>query len=392
MDGPSRRHRTGGSRQDPHRPGARFHPRRGGELAGHGLGGLDAGTEKAWPTPHRGQGVRGAGRRRPEHPLQRLASRAARLVLSTIVQRAGSRRAYDPAGRDARGWSGNLGESNVRARIFEAIESALAWGDPVVVATVTHPGDPPLAEPGAKLLVPRDGEVAGDLGGGALDARVVEAAREVFEAFPRVSVQTLYFSGDAAVARPHMAGEGDARVMLQLFEAPARLVVVGGGHVGLALASVGELLGYAITVIDDREPFANRERFPMAEEVLCGDVGEAVAGLALGAGDYVVLVSRGHKQDEDALRRAVGRGAAYVGMIGSRRRTATVLQHLLSEGFAVEDLDAVATPIGLDIGAETPEEIAVAVFAEITMLRRGGTGRRMREQRAALSGESRRML
>src|SRR5690606_23512921 len=103
-----------------------------------------------------------------------------------------------------------------------------------------------------------------------------------------------------------------------------------------------------------------------------------------GPNDYVVLVSRGHKQDEDGLRHVVGRGAGYIGMIGSRRRTATVLQHLAEEGFDSATLEAVSTPVGIDLGAETPEEIALSILAEIVMLRRGGGGARMREQRASI--------
>src|SRR3546814_514525 len=202
---------------------------------------------------------------------------------------------------------------------------------------------------------------------------------------PRVTMQTLYVSPDGGLSeRRSQAGTDDAELMLQLFEAPSRLVIVGGGHVGHALATIGEIAGFAVTVIDDREEFANRDRFPMAEHVICAEVEEALDGLELDATSYVVLVSRGHRVDEDALRHSVGRGAAYVGMIGSRRRTSTVLRHLLEEGIAPGALEAVSTPIGLDIGAETPEEIAISIMAEIIMVQRGGTGERMRSGRRAL--------
>jgi len=169
--------------------------------------------------------------------------------------------------------------------------------------------------------------------------------------------------------------------MVEVFEAKQRLLIVGGGHVGLALARLGADVGFSVAVLDDRQEFANPERFPMAAEVYTGDIAATLDGIDIDGRTYVVLVSRGHQQDETALRHAVARGAAYVGMIGSRRRTGTVLNRLAADGFDGEALNAVHTPIGLDIGAETPEEIAVSILAEIVMERRGGTGRPMRSAR-----------
>lgn len=272
-----------------------------------------------------------------------------------------------------------------RATILEAMEAALEGGPPVAVGTVTDAGAAGRLELGAKLLVRGDGRTVGTLGDVDVDAAVSAAGVEAMSAFPRVEVQTLYVSADGAVSdRRHRAVEGDAQIMLQQFESPARLIVVGGGHIGLALAQIGELLGFRLTVLDDREEFANRERFPMAEEIITAELGPALDAIALDGSCHVVLVSRGHRQDEEALRHSVGRGAAFVGMIGSRRRTATVLAHLLEEGFERADLEAVSTPIGLDIGAETPEEIALSILAEIVMRRRGGSGERMVMHRAPI--------
>jgi xanthine dehydrogenase accessory factor len=132
--------------------------------------------------------------------------------------------------------------------------------------------------------------------------------------------------------------------------------------------------------------FANAERFPMADRVMAGDVGAHLDAFSIDSSTHVVMVSRGHKIDELALRHVVGRGAAYVGMIGSKRRVSTVLRHLAEEGYSVDALERVFTPIGLDIGAETPEEIAVSIMAEIVMVRRGGKGGQMREGRPAIKG------
>lgn len=263
--------------------------------------------------------------------------------------------------------------------IADEIESALSGGAAVIVATVTGSGDPPWLEPGDKLLVRADGTRLGGLGHDAVDTTVSAVAADMQTAFPRIAVETLYVGEDGrSTTRRHESRLGDAELMIQLWESPARLIVVGGGHVGLALATFGEQLGFAVTVIDDREDFANRERFPMAEHVLFGEIDEQLDSITLDQTAHVVLVSRGHRQDEIALRHAIVQQPGYLGMIGSQRRTATVLQHLTDEGFDPAALAAVSTPIGLDIGAETPEEIALSILAEIVMLRRGGTGQRMR--------------
>ena len=268
--------------------------------------------------------------------------------------------------------------------LTEAVQAALEGGPPVAVATVTSAGDAALPV-GAKLLVRRDGTRLGSITA-PLDEAIVAAALEQLTTLPRVNVQTLWISADGALAnRRSQAADGAGTVMVELFEAPARLLVVGGGHVGLALATIGELCGMSVAVFDDREEFANRERFPMAEHVFATDTAAALDSFDIGPSDYIVLVSRGHQMDELALQHVVERGAAYVGMIGSRRRTQTVLQHLRDEGLDVRALDAVHTPIGIDIGAETPEEIAISILAEVIMERRGGSGARMVGRRARLT-------
>jgi len=238
---------------------------------------------------------------------------------------------------------------------------------------------------GAKLLLRRDGSTLGSLGGGPLEEAALADARD---ASRRRSVDSLFYAADGSriSRREAESAGGGYQVMLERHEPAATLVIVGGGHIGKALATIADLCGFSVVVVDDRPDYANQERFPEADRVLCGDFAEVLRGLPIDANTYVVTVTRGHKHDEESLRQVVGSPAVYVGMIGSRRRAAAVLQHLIDEGLDPEVVGRVHTPIGLDIGAETPEEIAVAIMAEVVRVRRGGSGRPMREVKKARRG------
>lgn len=259
------------------------------------------------------------------------------------------------------------------AEIARAVLEAMRGGPPVVTATVVQSAAGDHIRPGDKLLVRADGGTIGSLGGGAIEAAVVA---HCLAAIPRHAVEAIRLAADGEIVTDRHAA-AVVEVMIEVVESPARLVIVGGGHIGRSLCTVGALCGFSVTVIDDRPDYANRERFPEADHVICADFEPALAELPVDHTTYIVLVTRGHKQDELSLRCLVERPAAYLGMIGSKRRTGAVLGHLADDGFSAEALERVRTPIGIDIGAETPEEIAVSILAEIIMVRRGGTGRSM---------------
>jgi len=149
-----------------------------------------------------------------------------------------------------------------------------------------------------------------------------------------------------------------------------RLVIAGAGHIGQALSGLGSLLDFEVTVIDDRFDYASRDRFPEADAVIIEDIGRAIQELPLGPDTYVVIVTRGHARDADALRASIGRGAAYIGMIGSKRKVALMRENFVRNGWAKEsDLDLVHSPVGLQIGSKTVGEIAVSIAAELVLVR-----------------------
>jgi xanthine dehydrogenase accessory factor len=253
------------------------------------------------------------------------------------------------------------------AEVVRYARAALEGGEPVAGATVIEtrgPGAPPL---GAHLLVWADRH-AGTLGSAELDARAARAAREAL-------------ASGRAESREVAVGETACTLYLEPHHPPPRLVIVGAGHIARPLCQVGALLGFRVTVLDDRPEFATRERFPEAAEVRRADFSEPLRGIPVD-GAWLVLVTRGHKYDFEVLRDVLRRAEppAYVGMVGSRRRTRAALVQLAAEGIAAERLRAVHAPVGLDIGAETPEEIAVSIAAELVRLRRGGTGQSLREK------------
>ena len=258
-------------------------------------------------------------------------------------------------------------------RLMRAAEG----GEPVLLAAVLEPGPRPLIA-GARLLVERDASLAGTLGDTQLDALVAAYAPD---AFANHAAETLYVGASQLSSRTIA---GATSIYVEVVESKPVFIVVGAGHIGRSLSKLADFLDFHVVVVDDREDFANEERLPEADEVICGDYEESLGRYVINANTYIVMVTRGHKQDELSLRCCLGRGAAYLGMIGSKRRTATVIEHLRDEGFDPAELAKIHTPIGLDIGAETPEEIAISIMAEVIMQRRGGTGATMYHRPARL--------
>lgn len=259
--------------------------------------------------------------------------------------------------------------------------AAADGGEPVVLASVIEPGSSGL-RPGSRLLIEPSGTKVGSLGDAALDALVAAYAPGVLA---RHAAETVYPAAGGLTTRET---PGAAAIYIEAVEAKPVFLVVGAGHIGRALAKLANMLDFHVAVIDDREEYADPVLIPEAGEVICDEFEAAIDRYPIGQNTVVVLVTRGHRQDEAALRRCLGRGAAYLGMIGSRRRTATVLRHLQEEGFDPGELARVRTPIGLYIGAETPEEIAVSIVAEVIMVRHGGTGTPMYHRPAGLRGAS----
>ncbi len=219
---------------------------------------------------------------------------------------------------------------------------------------------------GAKLLVERDGSTIGSLGSAALDASVAVDARAAMD--ERRSRVVSYVVPD------NTQSDGDLLVFHEVLEPQPQLLIIGAGHIAAPLAHYGKTLGFEVVVLDDRDKYANRERFPDADQVIAADFGLTLMDFPITAATYVVIITRAHTYDEESLRLILNQPSAYIGMIGSRRRVQTVLRTLSAEGYEEERLRGIHAPIGLDIGSETPEEIALAIIAEVVAVRRGGSG------------------
>lgn len=239
--------------------------------------------------------------------------------------------------------------------------AASSGGRPVALGTLLRREGKDIA-PAGRLFVETSGRAHGTLGDATLDERAADVAREVL----------------AAGTARNVALDDAHELLVEPVLSRPRLVIAGGGHVGLALARQGALLDMDVTVIEDRAEFAARDRFPAPIEVMHAEMTEALRTMAIGWNSFVVIATRGHKLDAQCLRAAVATEARYVGLLGSRRKTILIARLLRDEGVSEERLRAVHAPIGLDLGGRTPAEIALAVLAEITQERHGGSGRPLR--------------
>jgi xanthine dehydrogenase accessory factor len=220
----------------------------------------------------------------------------------------------------------------------------------------------------AKMLVRDDGSIVGTIGGGCVEADVWQAAREVMES-EKPRTLTFDLNQDPKYDTGLVCG-GTLEVFIEPVLPPALLYVFGAGHVSVNLCKIASNAGFDLVVTDDRTSYATKERFPAAREVRALDFDEATQALDPNETSYIVIVTRGHRDDMRILRWAVQTRARYVGMIGSRRKVIEIFKTLQKEGLPAHLFDRVHAPIGIDIGAITPEEIAVAVTAELIAIRR----------------------
>jgi len=263
----------------------------------------------------------------------------------------------------------NKNQANPQLR--DRIRQLLDRGEAAMLVTVLSSS---TLEVGAKLLIKQNNQTLGDLGDDKLNDVVSRAIGSLIGA--RDDTKAVKVSEIA----PELERFSETVLLFERLQSEPRLIIAGGGHVGAALARLAALVGYEVTLIDDRPEFVARASFSSGAEqgirlVTAESWSEALRdAIGNGRGVSVAIVTRGHKQDQDCLRATIAARPDYIGMIGSKRRTNIVLDKLREEAFDSQQLNLVRAPIGLDIGAVSPEEVALAILAEIVLERRGGKG------------------
>jgi xanthine dehydrogenase accessory factor len=256
--------------------------------------------------------------------------------------------------------------------IYQEIVRIREAGEEAALVTIVSTSGSTPREEGAKMLVRADGSILGSIGGGGMEARVCELAAEVMRKGKPNRFQLSLTEGEGEGMG--MICGGDMDIFIEPVLSAPTLYLFGGGHMSLPIAKIGKLLNFRVVVVDDREEFANPERFPEADIVIAEDFDKVFPKLKIKETGAIVVVTREHQYDELVLERALGTPAGYIGMLGSKTKNKAVFAKLRAKGIPQEQLDRVHAPIGLGINAETPEEIAVSILAEIIQVRRARPG------------------
>ena len=266
--------------------------------------------------------------------------------------------------------------------MYGEIAAALARGEAGALLTVVKIYGAAPCAPGTKVFVRGDGGVLGTFGGKQTDAR---ARADGLQALATGETTLLTYNLDPE------GGEsvGSCGATLQIFVEPIRpeprLILAGSGYVAQALARLATTIGWRVSLLDDRSEFVQAATLPESVTLTVGDIPDLLPSLAPDAMTALVIVTRGHKVDQEALEAALTTPAGYIGMIGSPGKVRTIFRKLLRKGVAPEGLASVHAPVGLDLGAKTPDEIALSIAAELLMWRRGGSGEPLREHAAILA-------
>lgn len=254
--------------------------------------------------------------------------------------------------------------------VFAALGEALSRGEEAALVTIVSSNGSTPQRVGAKMLVFGDGRIVGTVGGGCYEHDAIGKAKQVLQT--RKATTVKYDLNDDFAEETGLVCGGQMEVFIEPIEAAPSVYIFGAGHVGFYLARMAHEAGFGVHVIDDRAAFANTERFPFAASVVVDDIPGWLAQTQIPSTAYAVIVTRGHRNDLDALRALAPRDLRYIGLIGSRAKVARLYEQLLSETDVDPALlERIHAPIGLDLGAVTPQEIAVSITAELIAVRRG---------------------
>lgn len=251
----------------------------------------------------------------------------------------------------------------VMKKALEKIEQ----GEELAIVTITKAeGSTPRRE-GAMMLVLKDGKIFGTVGGGSVENRIIELS---IEAIKKGKSSSINIPLDESGVDMICGGEVD--VFIDVYKNKPKLLIVGGGHIGQAIYNLANLLDFNIVIFDDREEFVNGERFPLAYELIHGNIKENLENYPIDNNTYIVIVTRGHTYDEEALEVVVNSNAKYIGAMGSKKKVITMRQNLIEKGISEGSLNKVYAPIGIKISNGSPEDIAFSILAEIQLVRNKG--------------------
>ena len=272
--------------------------------------------------------------------------------------------------------------------VLEAALRAEEQGEPAALVTVVSTRGSTPQKAGARMLVHGDGRIVGTIGGGCLEAEMTRRARQAIQD-RRVQLASYDLTPDEAGEDGLVCG-GTMQVFIEPVEGTPVLCLFGAGHVAQPLARMASACGFRVEVADDRAKFANAERFPEADLLVVDDFPAAAERMTLGPNSFAVVVTRGHKGDADALEALLKHDLRFVGLLGSRAKTVHIFAALSEKGVSLERLATVHAPLGLEIGAQTPDEIAVSILAEMVAVRRGVDPATSRSMKMELPGRLKR--
>ncbi len=258
--------------------------------------------------------------------------------------------------------------------VFAELEEAFQRGESVALVTILETRGSTPQKAGAKMVVGRDGRLRGTVGGGCVESDILWRAQRVIE---RRACEVGSYDFNADDDENGLICGGSMKVFIEPVIPPPRVYVVGAGHVAQPVSQVAKVAGFEVVVLDDRVKYASPERFPEADIVKAGPIPELAEEFPYGDNAFVVIVTRGHKEDEEALRVFIEKETAYIGLIGSVTKIEKIVKRLERDGVPAEKLSRVHSPIGLDLGGSTPGEIAVSIVAEILSVRYQRSGKSM---------------